>query len=398
MKLVLFDDPDIRSSLLPLTFTRSVADIRVGALKIREKWSHVVGEEPKVLTEPHIQTIYDEIGAGEALLVNSAVLPDDFLVQEIQHLEVGESIEENGLLIAARVTDIEAASYPVKIDARAKSFSGEIDLLRQSWEVFSKNGAQIAHDYQRLSRKRVSEKLTDPHTITYNSQDIFLEKGVSIRAAILNAEDGPIYLGKDVIVSEGAVIKGPFAAGEGTIINSGAKIRQNTSAGPHCRLGGEIKESVFQGYSNKGHEGFVGNSVIGEWCNLGADTNTSNLKNTYQSVKLWDFKKGRFIDSGEQYLGLIMADHAKAGINSMFNTGTVVGVGSNLFGAGYHRNFVPSFAWGGATRSYMTFKIDKFFEVADAVMSRRGIQMRESDRNMFMEIYQRTADYRFWER
>lgn len=270
-------------------------------------------------------------------------------------------------------------------------------LLQKTWNIFQFNGAQIKEDFALLTNGRKSHAVGDPHTIVYNPDQIFIEDGVKIRAAVLNAESGPIYLGRNSEIQEGAVIRGPFALGEFSTVNMGAKLRGDTTVGPHCKVGGEISNSVIFGYSNKGHEGFLGNSVLGEWCNLGADTNTSNLKNNYAPVKLWDYTKGGFANTGLQFCGLMMGDHSKCGINTMFNTGTVVGVGANVFGDGYPRNFIPSFSWGGAA-GFSTFTMPKFEETAKAVFGRRGKEWSQEEKEILERVFELTKTYRIWDK
>jgi UDP-N-acetylglucosamine diphosphorylase/glucosamine-1-phosphate N-acetyltransferase len=265
------------------------------------------------------------------------------------------------------------------------------------WRIFQFNPEQIRLDYALITSGKKSSGIQDKHTIVYNESNIFVEEGVSIRAAILNAEDGPIYLGKNSIVQEGAIIKGPFALCEGSTVGMGSKMRGDTTVGPHSKVGGEISNSVIFGYSNKGHDGFIGNTVIGEWCNLGADTNTSNLKNNYENVKLWNYAKGGFTDTGLQFCGLMMGDHSKCGINTMFNTGTVVGVSANIFGDGFPRNFIPSFSWGGAN-GFTTYQIKKAYETAQKVMERRKVVLDDIEKEILANIFELTTAYRVWDK
>lgn len=243
----------------------------------------------------------------------------------------------------------------------------------------------------------MSQVCQDGHTVLYNESEIFIEEGAKIKAAVLNAEGGPIYIGKNTEIQEGSLIRGPFALCEGSTINMGAKMRGDTTVGPHCKVGGEVSNAVIFGYSNKGHEGFLGNAVLGEWCNIGADSNNSNLKNNYAPVKIWDYTKGGFTNTGLQFCGLMMGDHSKCGINTMFNTGTVVGVGANIFGDGFPRNFIPSFSWGGAA-GFTTFQIRKFEEVAKAVMNRRGLEYSDQEKEIIQKVFDLTRHYRIWDK
>ena len=250
-------------------------------------------------------------------------------------------------------------------------FPGEYVAIQNLWDIFVENGTQIVSDYELLTANQTTQPLTDPHTRCYAPENIFIEKGVTIRAAILNAEDGPIYLGRNATISEGAIIQGPFALGEGAVIGQGAKIRPNTTVGPYCKVGGEVNNSVFFGYSNKGHDGYLGNSVIGEWCNLGANTNNSNLKNDFTNVKLYNYATQNLEDTGRIFCGLFMGDYTKAGISTMFNTGTVVGVNVNVFGAGFQPKHIPSFSWGGAAEGFAPYRFDKALTVIKETMRRR---------------------------
>lgn len=382
MDVLLFDPAQIRLNLLPFTFTRPVADIRVGILKISEKWQHC-GFDVGYQTEDYLSAKFPNNNAQ--LKINGGLCPNKELVEAIKSLKANQKLVVDGDVLAENGEGVEEIS-----------FNGEFRLISQPWEIFGFNKEQITADFELITHGRTSADVTDPHTVIYGKENIFIEEGASIKAAILNAEDGPIYIGKNAQVHEGAIIKGSFALCESSHVNMGAKIKGDTTIGPHSKVGGEISNSVIFGFSNKGHDGFLGNSVIGEWCNLGADTNTSNLKNNYASVKLWSYGTGRFANTGLQFCGLMMGDHAKCGINTMFNTGTVVGVGANIFGAGFPRNFVPSYSWGGAN-GFTTFQLRKFYEVAEAVMKRRGIDLDDSERDTLSTIFTETASYRVWE-
>jgi len=382
MDITLFDPEETRRSLLPFTFTRPVADIRIGILKISEKWERH-GFDIGFATEDYLSTKFKPNNG--VIRVNGGLCPDASLVSAIKSLGNGQRLVFDNQELASNGEGKEEIIY-----------NGSFRLISNPWDIFQFNKEQIVSDYALITNGRTSAKITDPHTVVYGIENIFIEEGASIRAAILNAEDGPIYIGKNAQIHEGAIIKGAFALCEGSHVNMGAKIKGDSTVGPYSKVGGEISNSVIFGYSNKGHDGFLGNSVIGEWCNLGADTNTSNLKNNYTSVKLWNYNTGRFANTGLQFCGLMMGDHAKCGINTMFNTGTVVGVGANVFGSGYPRNFVPSFAWGGAS-GLTTFQLGKFYEVAEAVMKRRGVELDDSEREMLHSIFEDTSAYRVWE-
>ena len=393
--LLLFDDPAIRGSLLPFTFTRPVASIRIGILEIADKWAMRIGKPISYLTQDYLQQKFLR-ARGTALAINGAWLPDENSAKALADLGQNEALFSGKILLAAYIGEAEKNLDKAK-EATQVQLDHEPVLLLKTWNIFQFNGAEIIKDFELITKGRQSQVLDDPHTKVYNLEHIFIEKGAEIKAAILNAENGPIYIGKDSEIQEGAIIRGPFALCDHSTINMGAKLRGDTTVGPHCKVGGEVSNSVIFGHSNKGHEGFLGNSVIGEWCNLGADTNASNLKNNYTSVKLWDYTKGGFANTGLQFCGLMMGDHSKCGINTMFNTGTVIGVGANIFGDGFQRNFIASFAWGGAS-GFTTYQFPKFEETAKAVMGRRGIAFTDMDRAILQLIFDQSQTYRIWEK
>lgn len=393
--ILLFDDPSIRGALLPFTFTRPIADIRVGILKISEKWAQFSGSTPSFLTQDYLQGLFPR-QAGAHLAVNGALIPTPELWEELGKLGEGQALYFGKTLVASYIGETEKNLGQVS-KKQAVQLDFEPVMIQKSWEIFQFNGREIQRDFELLTKDRKSQAITDPHTKVYSPENIFIEEGAVIRAAVLNAESGPIYIGKNTEIQEGSLIRGPFALCEGSTVNMGSKLRGDTTIGPHSKVGGEVSNSVIFGYSNKGHEGFLGNSVIGEWCNLGADTNTSNLKNNYAPVKLWDYIRGGFTNTGLQFCGLMMGDHSKCGINTMFNTGTVVGVGANIFGDGFPRNFIPSFAWGGAA-GFSTFQFPKFLQTAKAVMARRKIELGEKDQEMLQKVFDFSRNYRIWEK
>lgn len=394
--LILFDDPTIRGSLLPFTFTRPVADIRVGILKISEKWEKYTGHSAGFFTQEYLSAKFSKKNSP-ALFINGALLPDPQVWNAIRSLQSGEALWKGNQLLALQMDKPELFGIEIAKNKYPVSYEGEVVLIQKTWHIFQFNAVEIKKDYDLITADRISQPVGDSHTIVYAPENIFIEAGAKIKAAVLNAEGGPIYIGKNTEIQEGSLIRGPFALCEGSTVNMGAKLRGDTTVGPYSKVGGEISNSVIFGYSNKGHEGFLGNSVIGEWCNLGADTNTSNLKNNYAPVKLWDYTKGGFANTGLQFCGLMMGDHSKCGINTMFNTGTVVGVGANIFGDGYPRNFIPSFAWGGAS-GFSTFQVSKFDEVATAVMKRRGLTYGQADKEIIEKVFDLTRHYRIWDK
>jgi UDP-N-acetylglucosamine diphosphorylase/glucosamine-1-phosphate N-acetyltransferase len=383
MQINLFDSQQIRENLLPFTFTRPVASIRIGILTISEKWQKY-GFEVGFETQDYLSQKFPSLTAS--IKVNGALCPNSSLVEAIKSLNNNEQLVAGETVLAINGSG-----------TKSVTFHGEFRMIHQPWEIFQYNREQIEADFKLITNGRKSQPITDPHTIVYGEKNIFLEEGASIKAAIINAEHGPVYIGKNAHVHEGAIIHGAFALCESAHVNMGAKIKGDSTIGPFSKVGGEVSNAVIFGYSNKGHDGFLGNSVIGEWCNLGADTNTSNLKNNYAPVKLWSYSTQRFAQTGLQFCGLMMGDHAKCSINTMFNTGTVVGVGANLFGAGFPKNFVPSFSWGGAS-GLITFQVKKFYEVADAVMKRRGIEFSDVEKEIIDKVFELTAQYRTWDK
>lgn len=382
MNYILFDGP-FRDSLLPFTFTRPVADIRVGILTIREKWEIMLGTTTTTLTEDYLGHKFPMVEMEENIMLNAAFLPIPQLAEMILNLKRHQAIFLGEDVIAFYA---EKAQQNIDLDKyEAIEFEGELLKITHSWDIFTQNGEAIAQDYELLTHGRTSKPLSPTNQVIC-PENIFLEEGAKVEMATINASTGPIYIGKNAEIMEGSIIRGPFALCEGATVKMGAKIYGPTTAGPYCKLGGEVTNSILFGYSNKGHDGYLGNSVLGEWCNLGADTNTSNLKNDYSPVKLWNIADGKFIPTGLQFCGLMMGDHSKCAINTMFNTGTVVGVFANIFGAGFPRNYIPSFSWGGPA-GYKKYQLNKAFQVADAVMKRRGIDLSDEDKKILEHLY-----------
>ena len=384
MNYILFDGPN-RDNLLPFTYTRPVCDIRTGILTIREKWEHYLNSKISSLTQDYLGKKYQVTRTGEDLYIDGSVLPNTDLVDEILSLNENEILVKNSFVIAYRLKngnskDAEMQNMPiVETDI-------EFHRIINTWDIFSLNPIAIKHDFDMLSKGKNSSTLSDTNNIIGDPSAIYIEPGATVEYTYLNTSDGPIYIGKNSTIMEGSKIRGPFAICENATVKMDAKIYSGTTIGPHSKVGGEISNSVIFGYSNKGHDGFLGNSVIGEWCNLGADTNTSNLKNTYDIVKLWSIKENTFVNTGLQFCGLIMGDHSKSGINTMFNTGTVVGVSSNIYGAGFQRNFIPSFMWGGVS-GLKAFNFKKSVQVATAVFNRRSKKFDTIEQDIFKYLY-----------
>jgi len=392
--IVLFDDQR-RDDLLPLTFTRPVAEIRMGILTISQKWSILTRASVYYLTQDYLQAKYPNAPKGEpVLLVNGGVCPDGNLVDTIKTLKPNQAIVKGQTLIAAMLNSTTDTLPAVGLFEKTIEYQDDILEVKYPWDIFRYNGEALVRDYSLITKGRKSQPISSTNTVL-NPANVFIEEGARVECAILNAETGPIYIGKNAEVMEGSIVRGPFALGDHSALKMGAKIYGPTTVGPYCKVGGEVNNSVFFAFSNKAHDGFIGNSVIGEWCNLGADTNNSNLKNNYASVKLWSYRKKGFVDTGLQFCGLIMGDHSKCGINTMFNTGTVVGVSANIFGDGFPRNFIPCFSWGGAA-GFTTYQPQKAFETARIMMSRRDLPFTDIDKEILLKVFELTREYRMY--
>lgn len=400
MKNVILFDNEVWDNLLPLTYTRPVGEIRVGILTIREKWEKWADTKVSFITQEHLSQKYPMNIEDDNIVINGSLLPLPGICKLIEQMEPNEALLHNDELMAARLNKSQFQSLIE--DEEIEELKGfpiqNTPLLKINnlWDIFGKNEEAIKLDFELLTKNRTSQPISNTNRVTAPEQ-IFLEPGATVEHATLNASKGPIYIGKDAEIMEGCLIRGPLAMNEKSILKMGAKIYGATTLGPFCKVGGEVNNVVFTGYSNKGHDGFLGNSVIGEWCNLGADTNASNMKNNYAEVKLWSYATERFVKTGLQFCGLIMGDHAKCGINTMFNTGTVIGVSANVYGGGYPRNFIPSFSWGG-DQKYTTYTLEKALDTARIMMKRRDIELTETDQEILKEIFGTDRTYRSWEK
>ncbi|MDC0552259.1 GlmU family protein [Flavobacteriaceae bacterium] len=389
MNYILFDGPS-RNNFLPLTYTRPVAEIRVGILTIREKWEAFLESTITFVTEDYLSEKFPMVEFDKNIFINASFLPNAKIVNLIINLKPNELINSGNDLIAFYANE---SQDEVDLDSFTKiEYNEKVLHINSLTDIFKINSLAIEEDFKLLTKNRDSSKISNTNNLI-NSDNIFLEEGVSMEYSTLNASNGPIYISKNCEIMEGSLIRGPFAMCENSTLKLGSKIYGGTTIGPNCKIGGEVKNSVVIGNSNKGHDGFLGNSLIGEWCNLGADTNTSNLKNNYKDIKIWNYDSNKFSSTGEQFCGLIMGDHSKSGINTMFNTGTVVGVCSNVFGSGFPRNFIPSFSWGG-NKGFSNYKIEKAFEVNDIVMKRRNCDFSDKDKAILTHINEITSPYR----
>lgn len=386
MNYILFDD-ETRESLKPLTYIRPVCDIRVGILTIREKWEKYLGEKTSTITEDYLSVKYPTEESEAMMLINGSICPTESLVKQIKALKTGQTLmSEENVIIAMYKTKEEFLAE----EDNSETIESKEEFIRivNPWDIFVMNDRAIREDFALITKGRKSAKLSDTNKVL-GAENVFVEEGAVVECATLNAKEGPIYIGKDAEIMENSVVRGPFAMCEHAVLKLSAKIYGATTLGPYAKVGGELANVVIFGYSNKAHDGFIGNSVIAEWCNIGADTNASNLKNTYEEVRLWSIEKGTFVPTGQTFCGTIMGDHSKCGINTMFNTGTVVGVSANIYGHGYQRNYLPSFVWGGNS-GLKTFEPEKAIEVAERMYERRGMKMSDDDKRILLYVYRST--------
>ncbi|SDL66391.1 UDP-N-acetylglucosamine diphosphorylase/glucosamine-1-phosphate N-acetyltransferase [Daejeonella rubra] len=392
MGIILFDD-QFRNNLLPLSYTRPISEFRVGILTIADKWKRYLNAEISYLTEDYLQEKYPLLIDAENLLINSAICPDEELLGAIVGIKEGEALFADQLLLAVKLNEAAVKGFNINSlsSYRRVEYVNPIVRIAFPENIFSLNDTEIRKDFELLTKGRTSASLSNTNIIL--GDQVFVEEGVDAECSTFNSRSGPIYLGKGSIVMEGCHIRGSFALCEGAILKMGAKIYGMTTIGPHSKAGGEINNSVIFANSAKGHEGYLGNSVLGEWCNIGADSNNSNMKNNYAEVRLWDYSNESFRRTGLQFCGLVMADHAKCAINTMFNTGTVVGVSANLFGSGFPRNFVPDFSWGG-NQGFEVYSLKKMFETAIKVFARRNTEFNEVEQKILTHVFELTEKYR----
>ncbi len=388
MNYILFDESVTRQNLLPFTFTRPLSEIRIGIMTIKEKWEKISGQDFSVSTEDYLakKFPFNFSKKEDNIWINGSVIPTIELLKAIKALKKYEDLKSGETLIAVNAGKEKIENFVGK--TKGKEWKGKPILkINHLWDTFSLNGQAIEEDYKLITKGRKSANVSKTNTLI--GDRIFIEKGAKVECAILNSSTGPIYIDKDSEVMEGSVIRGPFALCEGAVLKMGAKIYGPTTIGPHSKVGGEVSNSVIFGYSNKGHDGFLGNSVLGEWCNLGADTNTSNLKNNYSVVSVYDHSSEKMVSTGLTFCGLMMGDHSKCSINTMFNTGTVVGVCANIFGSDFPPKFIPSFSWGGAA-GFTTYELDKAFETAERVFERRHKPFDETEKAILKKVFSLT--------
>ena len=387
MNIILFDNK--REDFYPLSLTRPIAEFRLGVLTIKEKWGNYF-DSVSTLSNDYLSEKFNTKKIKEDnIWINSQLLPSKDIVTEIKSLRVGEVLKKESIILALRNSEFSSD------ELNNVESNSDFSFLSSITDIFSLNGEEIIADIALMNLQnnmKSLEEITDSN-IKSGKFPVYVEEGATIENCYINSSEGPVYIGKNAHIMQGSMLRGPFAICENSVVKMGAKIYGGTTIGPFCKVGGEINNSVFFGYSSKAHDGFLGNSIIGQWCNLGADTNNSNLKNNYDDVKIWNYGSETFSQTGLQFCGLIMGDHSKCGINTMFNTGTVVGVGANIFGSGFPRNFIPSFSWGGSS-GFIIHKLEKFFSTAEKVMKRRSIPFTDIDKQVLLEVYNMTKRYR----
>jgi UDP-N-acetylglucosamine diphosphorylase/glucosamine-1-phosphate N-acetyltransferase len=393
MNYILFDD-GAWNDLRPLTFTRPVCEIRIGILTIREKWEKYLSASFSFSTQDYLSVKYPKLVLDQNILINGSVLPNKELKEVVLNLKVGEYLSKDGVVLAANflAKDVDLVNSEEILGKTKIEYEQDVVRIAKSYDIFGSNDLALRADFEFITKGKKSQAISDTVNVL-GRENIFLEEGAKVEFATLNATNGPIYIGKDALIMEGCLVRGPLAMCEHAELKMGAKVYGATTLGPYCKCGGELNNVVLFGYSSKAHDGFLGNAVLGEWCNIGADTNNSNLKNNYSEVKLWSYSSERFEKTGLQFCGSIMGDHSKCGINTMLNTGTVIGVSSNVFGAGFPRNFIPSFAMGG-NHGFKEYRLNATFEVADLVMQRRGLEFDEVEKDILTNVFEMTKEYR----
>lgn len=382
--VVLFED-NARDKFLPLVFTRPVGELRLGIVTIREKWQIALNASVGHRTQPYLSALFSEGGAAD-IAINARLLPTRSTCERIAQLEPGEAWIEEGVLLAERYTSAQFQIHEALL-------GDHVFLLNEITDLFALNHKAIALDFAVATHRKASAQLHQSNVVIGDASQVFLEDGAKVWASILNTTEGPIYLAKDAEILEGSMVRGPFVLGEHSQLKMGTKVYTGSTIGPHCKVGGELSNSILQGYSNKGHDGFLGNSLLGEWCNLGADTNSSNLKNNYAPVKIWSYAENKQVQTALTFCGLIMGDHSKSGINTMFNTATVVGVSANIYGGGFPPKHVPSFAWGGAD-GFDEYELHKALDTARRVMARRGRELSAVETAMLTEVFRMSQSHR----
>lgn len=401
MDNILFFERKERENFYPLTLTRSIAELRMGILTLRKKWETILSKTSSTLTVPYLQKAYLTEITDDNLLINGSLLPSLSSIDIVKSLDKGEALLYNSQILALRINKEETLSFQHLIHHEEEMdilsvlptlkkivTPKEISILKRPSDIFSLNAQEIKSDFAMITAGRSSFNISKTNLLIGPSENLFVEDGVRIEGAIINTEEGPVYIGEGATIMEGAVLKGPLSIGEHSVVESCCRISQGTTIGPWCKVGGEIKNSVFLAYSNKAHDGFLGNSLIGEWCNIGAGSNFSNLQNNYKSVRQWHYPEQKFLDTGLQFCGIVMGDHNKCSIGSVFNTGTVTGICCNLFGEGFHNRLIPSFSYGGKTSGYCDNQIDKIIDTAIVAQKRRNLEMKKTEIDLLKYLFE----------
>ncbi|MEN8839243.1 MAG: GlmU family protein [Flavobacteriales bacterium] len=390
MNIILFDGI-YHKNLLPLTYTRPVCELRIGILTIKEKWEHYIENPIQIKTQDYLSEKFGSPTEENSIGINGSILPSDDLMSSLLDLKNKQILTSKGKIIAVNPLPLQSDNIEEALsEYKMVESKAEFLQIENVWDLFKLNDAAIRADIELLKSEKTF--VTPSATNQILGEDIFVEEGAKVECAILNTTSGPIYIAKGAEVMEGSILRGPIAVCENGVVKMGAKIYGATTIGPYSKIGGEINNCMIQGYSNKGHDGFLGNAVLGEWCNLGADTNNSNLKNNYQSVDLYNYSEEKYVDTELQFCGLIMGDHSKSAINTMFNTGTVVGVSANIYGADFPSKFIPSYSWGG--RKPLEYKFEKAMDTAKRVMERRNISLTEIDLAILKTVYEKSQKFR----
>ncbi|RRQ48204.1 glucose-1-phosphate thymidylyltransferase [Maribacter algicola] len=389
MNYILFDGP-VREHLLPFTFTRPVAEVRLGIMTIKEKWEAYLKTSISYKTEDYLSIKFPMVLKLDNVFLNGSILPDAFLLDQVKALKESEVLQKEDIIIAYRSNKVNESNDWGQFNV--VEYEKELFQIRNTWDIFSLNERALQEDFDFLTKGRESQPISKTNSLICPER-IFLEEGAKVEHSILNATEGPIYIGRHAEIWEGSLIRGGLALCDHAIIKMGGKLYGATTIGPHSKVCGEVSNSVIFGYSSKGHEGYLGNAVLGEWCNIGADSNNSNLKNNYAKVRLWNYATEKFEQTGLQFCGLMMGDHSKTAINTMFNTGTVIGVNSNIYVPGFPRNFVPSFSWGGAS-GFSSYLPAKAFEAAKIMMARRGVEFTDADATILNHVFEITKKWR----
>ncbi|NGP75481.1 glucose-1-phosphate thymidylyltransferase [Balneolaceae bacterium YR4-1] len=395
MQICFFEDKHF-SNFHPLTLTRPVDDLRVGIFTIAEKWQKALqAKNTARILRKELKEVFEEGSINEndsCLWINARYLPSSSLLKEVEELGAGNCLQSEGTVIAARADGSSSRQWLEQGKPDFNSLfvleSADFKAIEHLWDLFKINGSEIKADIQRAKPGRGSKLNISSHAILVEEENIYIATGATLEAGtIINAENGPVYIGEGAHIKAGSIIYGPTAICSKATVNAGAKIYGDTTIGPVCKVGGEVNNAIFHSYSNKGHEGFVGNSVFGQWCNLGADTNTSNLKNNYSTIRITDWKTEQEIETGEQFFGTVMGDHSKTAINTQLNTGTVCGVNCNIFSGDFPPKFIHSFSWVGSN-VIQKYRLDKAFETMEAMMARRGVSLTEPYKKMMEAIFQ----------